>query len=69
MSFNAFVTGKRACIGRSFGEMMVRTIIAMTTWRYDIEFVEKSFYDKLPTIDISLGNHEVLAWVKKAKHI
>jgi cytochrome P450 len=44
MSFNAFLTGKRACIGRTFAEAMVRTIIAMVAWRYDIEFVNKSFY-------------------------
>ncbi len=56
MSFNPFITGKRACIGKTFAEILIKSIIAMVTWRYDIEFVNKSYYEKMPTVDITLEN-------------
>ena len=56
MSYNPFITGKRACIGKTFADIIVKSIISMVNYRYDIEFVNKSYYDKLPTCDLTLEN-------------
>jgi cytochrome P450 len=52
MSFAPFLSGKRACLGRTLGENMANLVFAMIIWKYDIELVDKSIYEKKPSIDM-----------------
>jgi len=64
MAFGPFLGGQRVCLGKSFAELMVRFVIAITFYHYEFELVDKDQAENKVRYNIA-GMHEPKIIAKK----
>mmetsp|Transcript_5219 Transcript_5219/g.4801 ORF Transcript_5219/g.4801 Transcript_5219/m.4801 type:complete len:161 (+) Transcript_5219:1219-1701(+) len=60
LSYSPFLGGKRACLGKTFSEMISKVTIALIIWGFDFKFENNDHYFDKPLVNISGEFSEVM---------
>ena len=69
MSYGPFLGGKRICLGKTFAETMVKSIIPIIISQVNFDFVDKEHYEYKPQNVMMIEEPVIEVNVKKIETI